>query len=459
MNDKIRGLQARHGEKFARANELLSKAEPTDAERTEGLALIGELKSIKGQIETEVAVEDARGELDAHRKFREEPGANPLLAAKAKGSDGASLLGLSDAGKTTIDSFGSVLSEEGAGIFSEKRWDAMKAPEYRKAFGRLLRSKGNDRALPDWAWKAIQEGIDDQGGVAVPADMLNRIIMREPTPTRLAGMVTSLTTGRDKLTIPRTQYAADDLYSTAFRATWTGEIPSSDTAADVDDTNLFGTTDIEIFTAMLSASITNAMAEDSAFPIQAWVENQIRVLIDLLRDNMILNGTGIGQPSGLLRNPGGAGQPAVVKTGDANLVTVDGLVDLAYSVPEQYMDNCRYVLNLTNTARAIAKLKDGQNRLMFGSGYQDSGLADARPKSLLGYPLTLSGFMPNIGANAYPLIFGDLRGYYLVNRIGLTIQVLRETKAKRDQFELVARVRFGGKPVEPWRLKVQQVAA
>ena len=52
------------------------------------------------------------------------------------------------------------------------------------------------------------------------------------------------------------------------------------------------------------------------------------------------------------------------------------------------------------------------------------------------------------------MIYGDLKGYYLVNRIGFSIQALDQTKAKRNQIELVGRVRFGGAPVEHWRLKL-----
>ena len=43
--------------------------------------------------------------------------------------------------------------------------------------------------------------------------------------------------------------------------------------------------------------------------------------------------------------------------------------------------------------------------------------------------------------------------------LGLTIQVLRETGAKRNRTELVARLRLGGKTIEPFKLKAQKVSA
>jgi HK97 family phage major capsid protein len=66
--------------------------------------------------------------------------------------------------------------------------------------------------------------------------------------------------------------------------------------------------------------------------------------------------------------------------------------------------------------------------------------------------------MPNTGANNYPIIFGDLRGYYLVNRVGFSVQVLRELYAETNQILLLGRVRFGGGVGEEWRIKVGQHA-
>ena len=87
--------------------------------------------------------------------------------------------------------------------------------------------------------------------------------------------MTTLTTGRDTLVMPRKQYAADDQYTTAFRATWTGEIPYDGTGnvSAVNDQNLLGNVEIPVHTAMLTSSaVTLNLIEDAAFPIQAWLE-------------------------------------------------------------------------------------------------------------------------------------------------------------------------------------------
>jgi HK97 family phage major capsid protein len=62
--------------------------------------------------------------------------------------------------------------------------------------------------------------------------------------------------------------------------------------------------------------------------------------------------------------------------------------------------------------------------------------------------------MPNVAANNYPVIFGDLSGYTMVNRVGFSIQVLRELYAELGQVAVVGRIRFGGQVLEPWRLRL-----
>ncbi len=97
---------------------------------------------------------------------------------------------------------------------------------------------------------------------------------------------------------------------------------------------------------------------------------------------------------------------------------------------------------------------------MWGYGLQDDGLSpDLHSRRLLGYDVNYSGFMPSPAAGTYPVIFGDLSGYYLVNRVGFSIQVLRELYAETNQILLLGRLRFGGQVAEDWKIKVQRVGA
>lgn len=338
---------------------------------------------------------------------------------------------------------------------------AIKSDEYHETFERFLRA-GPGRTLDDKGIRTLQEGVDTSGGFFVPEEILNRVVAKDPTPTRVAGLVTQLQTSRDSLSMPKVVYNTDDLYTTGMRVTFTGEIPASATTARVTDP-VAGQVRIPVYTAMMSIPLTNDMIEDSAFALVPWLSDKFSETIELLRDNMILNGTGIGQPSGILVNPGTTGNPAVTVSGSASALgssdaaSAKNLIKLAMSLPEQYQDNARWVMNLTNTGSAIAQLVDGNNRPLWGTGIQDAGLeAGYMGRRLVGLPVVLSGFMPNIGSSAYPLVVGDLRGYYLVNRVGFSIQFLRELYAETNQIVILGRIRFGGQVVEDWKLKIFQ---
>ena len=143
-----------------------------------------------------------------------------------------------------------MIQEAGAGLLNHEKkdvWGHLSQFEYKRDFMQYLR-KGT-RGF-DMNYKTLMDGMDDQGGVFAPAELITRIIGRLPAPTFLRGLVTTLTTGRDTLIMPRKQYSADDIYTTAFRPNWSGEIPADGTGNqnNVNDRNLTGNIEIPVHT-------------------------------------------------------------------------------------------------------------------------------------------------------------------------------------------------------------------
>jgi HK97 family phage major capsid protein len=348
-----------------------------------------------------------------------------------------------------------MIYQEGEFGVDPQKLGAMSTKDYRDAFRTYLRKDRTGMSSNEL--KTLQEGVDTAGGFLVPPDIANRIISKLPTPTRVAGRVTRLQTMRDRLIIPKVNYTTDDIYTTGIRVTASGEVPSSATVHRVTDP-AFGQVTIPIHTFMLSMPITLDMIEDSSFPLVEWASGKFNETVDLYYDDRILNGSGINQPGGILLNPGGSNQPAVVVSGSSSAVLWAGLENMAFAIPEQYDDDCAWVMNKTNTALAISKLLDTTNRPFWNAGYNDTGLIQSiKNRPLLGYPVLYSGFMPNVAANAYPYIFGDLKAYYHVDRVGFSIQVLRELYAESNQILLLGRLRFGGQVAEDWRVKIGQI--
>lgn len=367
-----------------------------------------------------------------------------------------------------------MVRESGAGTYSPETWQAINSFDYYKDWMGYLRSKNQLEAMRhiDLCHKTLQLGLDDQGGVFAPAELVDRIIGRLPAPTSLRGLVTTLTTGRDTLVMPRKQYQADDVYTTAFRVTWTGEIPSDGTGliTRVNDSNLLGTAEIPVHTAMMSAPVTRNIIEDSAFPIQAWLESELAQTIDITYEDMILNGSTTmvttqgspaGQPIGILYGAAtGNGEtnlyPEVINSAIAGGFGYNDLVYAQGALAPQYEDDNAtvWVMQKRTTYVYLEQIKDAQLRPLFTTGYEDSGMVRRRGRVLLGDKVILSQLMPVLGTTTFPIIYGDMRGYYLAQRIGFSIQVLDQTLARANQVELVGRIRFGGRPVEPYRIKI-----
>lgn len=455
---------------------VLAKGHDMNADDLEKCkSLKDEVVDLKGRLDAFNVVAGYEDDYKAAEDFLKKPArgmvhANPEQKGAPRSSFEAT--GSVEAGYTEVELKGrevKAVYETGAGTFSEKTWKAINTTEYKDAFASYLRKRGDTRLMSGAEMKTLEEGLDDQSGYTVPIDVItNMIVQRKPTPTRVAAMCSQLNTSREVVEMLKLNYATDNIYSTGFRVTKTGELPASATTAQVTDTNLFGTIKIPVHTFMIRGLITKNVIEDSAVGILNWMAGKFGETIELLKDDKVLNGIGRMEPLGMLNNfaasSAGSGlddpKISVINSGDASTLTADGLMNLALDVPEQYEDNCKFVFNKTSTFKAIRQLKDLNDRYLFGAGFQDSGLANPlRPSDLLGYPYVYSGLMPNISAGAYPVIFGDLGCYQVVNRIGFSIQVLDQVYAETNAIALVGRVRFGGATISPWGLRLQKVSA
>lgn len=442
LPDKIKKILNDAETKSAKFNKLMEGGNDlTQTETAEAASLSAELKVLKAQ--TRELCEGA--ELAAEFKSLL---SNPESPFHFGGKVKPDSEGVIDGGKTLKGIKG--MSDEVLATIATK--------SYNDSWREYL-SKGF-HGLQDGSRKALLEGSDAGGGFLVPEQVQQMLVEKKPTPTRIASNVRHWTTGRDELTFPKNIWGTDDIYTSPIRMTKTGEVPASASTAQQTDPT-FGSTRIQIYTYMVNGQITRDLLEDALFDMQAFLVEKYGEARDILRDLKVLSGTGIGEVTGILANPGGTvggqTQPAIVKINDA--LSGTGIINLAYSVPEQYDENCKFVMNKVNGLRTIASLTDQNGRFLFsGPDYGDTGVATARPKEILGYPYLLSGLMPDPASNAFPIIMGDLSGYYLVERVGLSIQVLDQTKATLNQIELVGRLRFGGQPVEDWKIKVGKQA-
>lgn len=337
---------------------------------------------------------------------------------------------------------------------------AVQAKDYPAAFEAYLR-KGRD-AMGAQDRKTLSEGVDSAGGFLVPADMQGSILKKVATVAAIRSRARVISTSRDLVKWPKVVYTADDKYTSGVRLTWTGETPASATVHRATEP-VFGEEQIPVNTAMASMPLTNDLLEDAAFDVLGQVSDLMGEAFALGEDDVFINGSGAGRPQGILSHPNASviyttAGGMYVKTASAAALTGDGLIELETRLPAQYESNAVFLMNKA-TKGAIRKLKDASNQYLYPPYLAGGPLAGVAPEQLMGYPIVKDEFMPDIAANAFPVIFGDLSGYLVVDRVGLSVQVLRELYAETNIALVLARKRVGGQLIESYRLRTHKCEA
>lgn len=333
---------------------------------------------------------------------------------------------------------------------------AVMKKDYPDAFEAYLRKRGGVADMGPNDRKTLSEGIDSAGGFMVPPDYHVELIRKMATMATVRANARVVQTSRDIAQWPKIHYTTNDEYTSGVRMTWTGETPSSSTAHRVTEP-VFGLYSIPVHTAMASLPLTNALLEDSAFDIVSVSSDLLAEAFALGENDAFWNGDGIAKPMGILTKIDTNDGPASVDSGTAAILLADGILDLWGALPSQYERNAKWYMNKA-TEVAIRKMTNDDGDYIWPVWTQGGGFA-AAPRELLGFPTVRDEFLPDVAANAYPVVFGDLSGYLVLDRVGLSVQRLSELYAETDVSLILARKRVGGQLIQPWRVKVQKVSA
>lgn len=309
------------------------------------------------------------------------------------------------------------------------------------------------------------EAADTLGGALVPIDTQNRIIERIRGMTVMRGRADTQTTSRDRVEWPKWTNVGDDTtdrYTSPLRQKWVDETPSS-----LDQQNVtFGSTSFSVHTAMVEVMISRNLLEDTAFNIERYLERKFAEAVAIDDDDQFWFGNGVGKPRGIL--PGQANpstdaglQLREVTTGTTSspFLTWDKLLAVPYSIPVQYRRNGAWFMN-KNTVLAIRQLKNDATGDYYWQPFQFEGGRDEEPVRLLGYPILEQEGFADLALGAYPMAFGDVGSYMIVDRVGMSVErYLDGSTASSNMVKFVMRRRIGGQMLEPWRMTAIKVAA
>lgn len=367
---------------------------------------------------------------------------------------------------------GELVAENAAG---ERKIAALKSTAYRDAFARSIRAKGlallgynpERFAVKGDAMKVLNEGTDTAGGLWVVPEFNATLVKKLPTMAAFAPAATHITVGTDLVSFPKVSYSTDDKYTSGVRYSWTGEAPSSDISEATNPTS--ARPEIAIYTATAALIMTRANLEDGQFDIIGLCSQLLSEAFILGNEDVIANGNGVGKPQGFLAHPnattahssGGmyvpSGVAGALDWGIGTNAATKGLTGVEAALPPQYESGAAWY-GAKATYAGVRALVDGAGRPIWGAGDSYPNMGNGMQANLLGYPVRKSQFMPAIGSNTYPLAFGDMAGYWIADRVGVTVEVLRELRALKDEVIIYARMRWGGKLLRDWSLKTIKCA-
>lgn len=303
------------------------------------------------------------------------------------------------------------------------------APVRKSGFESYVRS-GDTRALG-----LETKSLSVEGGFTVPNEVEDRImgLLSNASPIRSISGVRQVSANVFK----------KPFATTGASVGWVGE---TDTRTQ---TNAPALAELSFPTMELYAmpAATQTLLDDAAVNIDEWIAEEVRAAFAEQENTAFVSGNGTTEPMGFLSYDkvaegswtwGNIGYTVTGVLGDfAATNPADDLIDLVYTLKSTYRGNAHWVMNRATQAE-IRKIKDGDGNYIWRPG----DTAGQNP-TLMGFPVTETEDMPDIGEDSYSIAFGDFqRGYLVVDRIG--IRVLRDPYSAKPYVLFYTTKRVGG---------------
>jgi HK97 family phage major capsid protein len=300
--------------------------------------------------------------------------------------------------------------------------DKAEITEDRKAFIEFAR-KGVER-MEQKAVAALTVSTDATAGYLAPeafgSEILKKIV--EWSPIRQYARVVSIAAQEVKL--PRKL--------TGTTASWVAETADRSQSDQTYEQATF--TPYELATYV---DVSTQLLEDNSYDLEGELAADFAEAFGKAEGTAFVSGDGTGKPKGLLTATG----ITEIKSGNASTLGADPaslIIGIYHSVPSIVAQAGVWIMN-RNTLGTLRKLKDGDGRFLMVDP-----ITAGMPVTLLGRPIVEATDMPDIAATKSPIMFGDLSGYRIVDRVGLSVMRDPFSQATKGLVRFHARKRVGG---------------
>lgn len=253
----------------------------------------------------------------------------------------------------------------------------------------------------------LRTDINGDGGYLVPAEMDSVIVKKitEIDPIRSISRVRTISGKAINLpiraTIPVAQFEAEAETGTDDAATYSNEM-------------------VTPFRQTFTTPITLDMLQDSAFDMESEIMSDASEAFAFGEGQGFVTGSGVKEPFGIVANS--ILQADARASGVSADITIENLIDLSADLKVGY--DPVFLMNRRTLAR-IRKFRAGSGFAAAdseGNFLWGPGLGGPAQQTILGFRYVLANSMPDIGADAFAIAFGDFRrGYTIVDRTGLAV--------------------------------------
>jgi len=313
--------------------------------------------------------------------------------------------------------------------------------ELERAFEHYLRTGQENSDIVEL--RAQSEGTTTAGGYTVPQGFRQKLVDRMKAFGGIANAVETVVTSSGN---PLEWPTLDDTANL-------GEIVAENGTFAAGADLVFGTASLGAYKYMAGGAsaaplrVSVELLQDSAFDVSALVANKLGTRIARLQATHLVNGTGSGQPTGLVY--GLTGIQAAANTG---ALTYADLLKFVHSVDPAYRDNAKWAFN-DATLAALQGLVDSTGRPLL-SAQNDAITARSGGQSLLGYPVVIDQAFSNITAGSATVnwgAFGDFQEGYVVRRVrDIQVMVNPYSRMAYGQVEFSCWARMDARPQNPF---------
>lgn len=322
--------------------------------------------------------------------------------------------------------------------------------EHAKAFDAWFR-KGGDERLESVKKLQVEAGLstlsDPDGGYIVAPPEFDKAI------DRVAGTISVMRQLATVRTIGVNEYKK--IVNTG--GTSSGWVAEKDDRSETDTSTLKQIT-INMQEIYAEPGATQLALDDTFMDLASWLADEVSIEFNEEEGEAFITGDGVGKPRGVAgydfvaNSSYSWGNVGYVASGAASaLNNADKLIALQHALKSTYRNGATFLMN-DSTCETIRKLKDGEGNYIWRPG-----LTENVPDTLLGKPVAYDDNVADIGANEYPLFFGNFKRAYLVlDRMG--IRVLRDPYTSKGNVLFYTTKRVGGGLVMHEAIKALKIA-